>query len=56
MGQSSQFFTGGCEEKGQNKRGSWNGATVQRGLELRSRAIVRSRYQATTSEDTVMIL
>jgi hypothetical protein len=36
------------------KKVSWKGATVQRGLEPRSRglAIVRSRYQATTSEDT----
>jgi hypothetical protein len=35
------------------KRGSWKGAAVQGGLEPGSRgtAIVRSRYQATTSED-----
>jgi hypothetical protein len=34
---------------------SWKGVAVQRGLEPGSRgiAIVRSRYQATTSEDTV---
>jgi hypothetical protein len=34
---------------------SWKGAAVQTGLEPGSRgiAIVRSRYQATTSEDTV---
>jgi hypothetical protein len=33
---------------------SWKGAAVQRGLKHGSReiAIVRSRYQATTSEDT----
>jgi hypothetical protein len=35
-------------------RGSWKGAAVQRGLEPGSRglAVIRSRYQATTSEDT----
>jgi hypothetical protein len=33
---------------------SWKGAAIQRGLEHGSTgiAIVRSRYQATTSEDT----
>jgi hypothetical protein len=33
---------------------SWKGASIQRGLEPGSRriAIVRSRYQATSSEDT----
>jgi hypothetical protein len=36
------------------KRRSWKGAAVQRGLEPGSRgiAIVRSRYQETSSEDT----
>jgi hypothetical protein len=36
------------------KRGSWKGVAVQRGLEPGSRelAIVRSRYQTTSSEDT----
>jgi hypothetical protein len=36
------------------KRGSWKEDAVQRGLEPGSRglAIVRSLYQATTSEDT----
>jgi hypothetical protein len=34
-------------------RGSWKGSAVQSGLEPESRslAVVRSRYQATTSED-----
>jgi hypothetical protein len=34
--------------------GTWKGATIQRGLEPRSRglAIVRSHYQETSSEDT----
>jgi hypothetical protein len=34
---------------------NWKGAAVQRGLEpgRRGIAIVRSRYQATTSQDTV---
>jgi hypothetical protein len=38
------------------KSGSWKGAGVQRGLERGSRglAIVRSRYQETTSEDTAV--
>jgi hypothetical protein len=36
------------------KRGSWKGAAVQRGFEPESRelAIIRSRYQATISEET----
>jgi hypothetical protein len=49
LGQQSQFCTGVCKKKRQLK-----GAAVQRELEPRSRglAIVRSRYQATISEDT----
>jgi hypothetical protein len=36
------------------KRGTWKEAAIQRGLEpgSRGRAIVRSSYQATTSEET----
>jgi hypothetical protein len=43
---------GSCEERGLFE-GSWKGAAVQRVLVPRSRiiAIVRSHYQATTSED-----
>jgi hypothetical protein len=35
------------------KRGSWKGAAIQRGLEpgSKGKAIVRSRYQKTTSEE-----
>jgi hypothetical protein len=40
-------------EESEKKRGSWNEDAVQIGLESRSRgiAIVKSRYQTSTSED-----
>jgi hypothetical protein len=53
MWQPSQFCTGGRVGKGQLED-SWTGTAIEIGLVSRSRelAVVRSRYQAATNEDT----